>query len=204
MGSAWKSFLGGISSQMQKGGAVLSGREKSVKSLLIFIITTTLNYLTDKEFFKCPGENRHEIAGWSFMFVPGIIMGILLFMSSDRVSQGSVLCANKRNGAAKFFLRTISLSLTYSVLVVLSWVVASLLFTETYACVKLGPAPDTKNKTKLEIYKSKKVIKNAESQIIASYVLLTALVLQFVVFLIHRCFLSNLSSISERMTSMDR
>ena len=203
MASAWKAFLGGISSQAQKGGSVLSAQGKAVKSLLIFIITTALNQLANKECFKCPGEDRHEIAGWSFMFVPGIVLGILLLMSSDRFSQGAVLCAKKRRGAVKFFLRTISLSLTYSILAVLSWVVASLLFTETYACVKLGPAPDTKNKTKLEIYKSKKVVKNAESQILGSYVLLIALVIQLVVFLVHKFFTTDLSSISGRMMSMD-
>ena len=185
------------------GTTLLSGQGKTVKSLLIFIITTLLNQLATKEYFKCPGE-KHEQSGWAFMFVPGIILGLIILMSSDRVSQGSILCGKKKRAQLKFFCRTISLSLTYSVLAFLSWVVATLLFTETFACIKLGPAPNTKNETKIEIYKSKKDGKNAESKVLGLYVLLVAFIVQVVLFFIHKCCLSDLTQIKGRLKSMDR
>ena len=204
MTSVFGSFITQAKKLIVKGSSFVSGQGKTVNSLLIFIITTLLNQLATKEFFKCPGENKHEQAGWSFMFVPGIVLGIVLLMSSDRISNGSILCGRKKGATARFYYRAISLSLAYSALAFLSWVMASLLFTETYACTKLGPAPNTKNQTKIDMYNSKKAVKNTESKVLGLYVLLIALVFEFCLFLIHKCCLSDLSEIPDRLKSMDR
>lgn len=204
MSSAFSSFVAEIVNQIGKLTKLVSGQGKTVKSLLIFIITTLLNQLATKEYFKCPGEKKHERSGWAFMFVPGILLALIILMSSDRVSQGSILYGKKKRAQLKFFCRTISLSLTYSILALLSWVVATLLFTETFACIKLGPKPNTKNETKIEIYNSKKDGKNAESKLLGLYILLMAFIVQVLLFFIHKCCLSDLTQITDRLKSMDR
>ena len=77
-------------------------------------------------------------------------------------------------------------------------------FTETFACIKLGPAPNTKNETKIEIYNSKKDGKNAESKVLGLYILLVAFIVQVFLFFIHKCCLSDLTQIEDRLKSMDR
>ena len=202
--SAFASFVEKIKEQIDKVSSLVSGQGKAVKSLLIFIVTTLLNQLATKQFFKCPAEDKHERASWSFMFIPGVMLAIIILMSSDRVSEGSILFAKRKRATARFFIRTISLSLAYSLLALLSWVVASLLFTETFACAELGPTPNTKNQTKIEIYNSKKAVKNAESKVLGLYILLIALAVQMGLFFIHKCFLSDLSETPHRLKSMDR
>ena len=198
------SFIGKAQKLLGKGSSFVFRQGKAVNSLLILIATTLLNQVMSKQFFKCPGEDEYEKAGWSFMFVPGIILGIVLLMSSDRISNGSILYGRKKGTTARFYYRAISLSLAYSALAFLSWVMASLLFTETYACTKLGPAPNTKNQTKIDMYNSKKAVKNTESKVLGLYVLLLALVFELCLLLIHKCCLSDLSEIPNRLKSMDR
>ena len=140
MPSAFSSFAAEIKKQIGKLNKLVSGQGKTVKSLLIFIITTLLNQLATKEYFKCPGEKKHEQSGWAFMFVPGILLAFIILMSSDRVSQGSILYGKKKRAQLKFFCRTISLSLTYSVLAFLSWVVATLLFKPGFHIIVREPA----------------------------------------------------------------
>lgn len=204
MATAFSTFVAEVAKKTGTLTTSVSGQGKTAKSLLIFLITALLNQLMIKEYFKCPGENQNEQFGWSFMFVPGIILGLIILMSSERVTQACILFTKTRKMKVKFFCRSISLSLAYGILAFLSWVVATLLFTEIFACIRLGPAPDTKNATKIEIYKSKKDGKNAESKILGLYVLLVAFIVQVVLFFINKCFLSDLTQIKDRLKSMDR
>jgi len=182
----------------------VSGTGKSVKGLIVFIVTTLLNQLGNEQFFKCPTK-KYELAGWSFMLIPGVMLGMLILMASERVSEGSTLCGRhnvsrrRKRSRVLFFLRAIALALGYSTLAFLSWLVASLLFTETYACAKLGPMPNTKNATILDIYKTKKDVENAESKIIGLFLLLGALFILMCFFFFDKCRLTSLSKITARL-----
>ena len=187
----------------------VSGTGKSVKGLLVFIVTTLLNQLGNKQFFKCPPKN-YVLAGWSFMLIPGAMLGMLILMASERVSEGCTLCGQEGNATRRkrsrvlFFLRAIALALGYSTLAFLSWLVASLLFTETYACAKLGPMPNTKNATILDKYNAEKDIENADSKIIGLFLLLGTLFIQMGFFFFDKCRLTSLSKITARLKDEER
>ena len=188
----------------------VSGTGKSVKGLLVFIAATLLNQLGNAQFFKCPAK-EYALAGWSFMLIPGAMLGMLILMASERVSEGSTLCGQKDNvtrgrkrSRVLFFLRAIGLAFGYSTLAFLSWLVASFLFTETYACAKLGPAPNTRNVTILDMYKTKKDIENAESKIVGLFLLLGTLFMQMGFFFFDKCRLTSLSKITARLKDEER
>ena len=176
-------------------------QEKTITSLLIVVVVTLLNQLATKQYFKCP-EKKYDDAGWSFMFVPGILLAFIYIIASKAVADASTICSKARGAQTKFFMRTISLSLCYAILAFLSWIIATLLFTETYACIKLGPAPDTENKTEIKIYNSKKAGRNSESKLAGLYMLLVALAIALFMHFIVKCILTDLPKIEGKLTSM--
>ena len=182
----------------------VAGTGKTVKGLIVFIVTTLLNQLGNKQFFKCPAEN-YECTGKIFLYVPGVIFAMLIFMASNGVSEGSILCCKddesrrRERSRVWFFIKASGLAACYAFLAFLSWVVASLLFTETYSCMKLGPTPNTKNATILATYKINKEIKNAESITKGLLALLIALCVLMVLFFVNKCVCSKLSEITNRL-----
>ena len=205
MASALLAITGGFKTIVDKSTKTMSSQGKTAKSLVIFVVTTLLNQLLKKEYFKCPIGKTHGSTAWSFMFIPGIMLAILFLIGSDRVSQGSILCAKRRCASnAQFFCRNIALTLSYSALALLSWIVATLLFTDTYVCAKLGPPPNSKDKMLTAVYNAKKSRRNAESKVLGLYILMVAVLVHTLLFFIHKCCLSDLSETSNRLKSMDR
>jgi len=203
MTSAAKSIGKYVKGVIDEIKETIAGTGKTVKGLVVFIVTTLLNQLGNKEFFKCPPKN-YVCAGWSFIIIPGVLLGMLVLMGTNSVSNGSILCCKDASVKRKrkrfcFFMKAIALALGYSLLAFLSWVVASFLFTETYACIKLGPMPNTKNATILAVYKTNKETKNAVSMIIGLWTLVIALCILMGFFFWNKCFLTKLSEITDRL-----
>lgn len=195
--------LAGLVEAIKKLKDLIIKQEKTITSLLIVVVVALLNELATKTYFKCP-ETKHDTAGWSFMIIPGIILAMLSILASENVSKASTICSKARGAQARFFCRTISLSMSYAVLALLSWIIATLLFTETFACIKLGPPPDTKNKTEIKIYNAKKDAKNSESKVTGLYMLLAALAFELMIYFVVKCILSDLPAVKGQFTSMYR
>ena len=205
MASAVLAIAGGFKAFVDKSTETMSSKGKTAKGLVIFVVITVLNQLLKKEYFKCPVGKTHGKTAWSFMFIPGIVLSILFLIGSDRVSHGSILCAKGPCASnAHFFCRNLTLTLSYSILALLSWIVATLLFTETYVCAKLGPPPTTTDKMKIQMYNIMKGKRHAESKVLGLYILMIAVLVHVLVFFIHKCCLSDLAETPNRMKSMDR
>ena len=187
-----------------------AGKGKSAKGLLLFIVPTLMNQLGNKEYFKCPTK-EYALAGWSFMLIPGALLGMVILLASDRMAEKITLCGQgkadtgrKQSKVVSSFCKATGLPFGYSILAFLSWLAASLLFTETYACAKLGPAPNTKNATILDMYNAEKDRENAESKIIGLFLLLGTLLIQMGFFFFDKCCLTSLSKITARLKDEKR
>jgi len=132
----------------------IKSQEMSLTSSMVVLSTSLLNYFLSSSFFKCP-KSSHEIYGWSFLVCPGLLLFLLTLLGSSRLSRAvSGFCLSdkdvskrallgKRKRTWKFVIRSISMALCMATLAFLSWVVVTLLTTDTYACIKLGPPNKT-------------------------------------------------------------
>ena len=192
----------------------LSGKLKTLISVFVFIITTLLNQLGTQEYFTCPTE-RYYAAGIIFFVAPGVILLLLILIASNRLRMASIRCCKTEKDESEICksppvccskeLRDSTLfAVGYGVLACSSWVVATFMFTETFSCIRLGPAPRTGNATDVEIFNSKKGIENATSKLIGLCILLGVVVLVMIIYFAYICCYATWPETDSALQSMDR
>eukprot|EP00112_Aurelia_sp_Birch-Aquarium-sp1_P013087 Seg2766.1 transcript_id=Seg2766.1/GoldUCD/mRNA.D3Y31 product="Calcium homeostasis modulator protein 6" protein_id=Seg2766.1/GoldUCD/D3Y31 len=192
MSSTFGTYLSKISETLQS-------QEKSISSCLIIVTTAFLNHILTKSYFKCPNSS-HEIYGWSFMIVPGLLLAMLTLLGSTRLSLALTgacrkdidVPENARGGKRlrtwKFICWNVGVAMAFAVLAFLSWVIVTLLFSETYTCIKIGPSLKTASKD----YLAKKDKCDTRSKLIGLSLLVIGLVLTFIIDFSIKCCYSGL------------
>ena len=156
-----------MTSHINKLSDIIKNQKLSLTSGIIVVATSVLNRFLDKSFFKCP-HAAHELYGWTFLICPGILLAILTLLSSSRLSRAVIGCCQKDNDVSerakggkrmrtwRFIIRNFSIAFAMAMLSFLSWVIMTLLTTEAYVCIKVGPA-DKKVKDKSKYDTTSKV-----------------------------------------------
>ena len=193
MSAAISSYISGISQ-------ALKNQEKSISSVIILATTAFLNHILTTSYFKCPNSS-HEIYGWSFMIVPGLLLAMLTLLGSSRLSFAvtgacrkdidvpETVPGGKRIRTWKFIGRSIGFALVFANLAFLSWVVVTLLFTDVYTCTKIGPSP--KNNTDQTRYRRDKEKWDTHSKMIGLFLLAACVLVTFIIHVIIKCWFSE-------------
>ena len=179
----------------------LRSREKAISSFLIVITTGFLNHIFANAYFKCP-RSSHEIYGWSFIIIPGLLLAVLSLLGSTRLSNALTgVCredidasqkapCGKQIRTWKFIIRNTVFALAFATLAFASWVVVTLLFTDVYTCTKIGPLP-TKEDAQKEYLKHKETL-DTQSKLTGLFLMVTGVLLTFLIQLILKCLFSEL------------
>ena len=188
-----------LSSYISTASDAIKSQGKSISSCLIIVTTAFLNHILTKSYFKCPNSS-HEIYGWSFMLVPGLLLAMLTLLGSSRLSLAltgacrtdidvpETAPGGKRLRTWKFICWNIGVAMAFAMLAFLSWVIVTLLFTETYTCIKIGPSLKTTSKD----YLAKKEEFGTKSKLMALSLLVIGMVLTVVINLAIKCCFSDL------------
>ena len=122
----------------------------SVIGGIVVFSTTLVNQVLKNKIFKCPSSS-HDTYGWSFLLCPGLTLAFLTLLVSQNLSKVLTgICqtdrdvpenasGGKRKRTWKFIIRNVSIALFMANVAFLSWVIVTLLATDTYVCIKLGP-----------------------------------------------------------------
>eukprot|EP00112_Aurelia_sp_Birch-Aquarium-sp1_P003332 Seg1372.9 transcript_id=Seg1372.9/GoldUCD/mRNA.D3Y31 product="Calcium homeostasis modulator protein 6" protein_id=Seg1372.9/GoldUCD/D3Y31 len=192
MSAALATYISTASDAIKKQG-------KSISSCLIIVTTAFLNHILTKSYFKCPNSS-HEIYGWSFMIAPGLLLAMLTLLGSTRLSLALTgacrkdidVPENARGGKRlrtwKFICWNVGVAMAFAVLAFLSWLIVTLLFTETYTCIKIGPSPKTASKD----YLAKKEKCDTRSKLIGLSLLVIGLLLAVTINFAIKCCFSDL------------
>ena len=192
----------------------VSGKLKTISGVFVFAITTLLNQLGTHEYFKCPHEGYLE-AGLAFLLAPAFILLFLILMASNSLREASIGCFKCKKTQSKWckyqpvccsmgLFNASLLAFGYGALACLSWIVATLMFTDTWSCMKLGPAPTAEKGADAEIFKSKKGTEDANSKLYGLLILLVAVTLVMLVYFIYTCCRAKLSEIDGPLKCMAR
>ena len=134
------------------------------------------------------------------MLVPGLLLAMLTLLGSSRLSLAltgacrtdidvpETAPRGKRLRTWKFICWNIGVAMAFAMLAFLSWVIVTLLFTETYTCIKIGPSLKTTSKD----YLAKKEEFGTKSKLIGLLLLLIGLLLTFVIDFSIKCCYSGL------------
>ena len=184
---------------LSKISGTLQSQKKSISSCLIIVTTAFLNHILTKSYFKCPNSS-HEIYGWSFMIVPGLLLAMLTLLGSSRLSLAftgvcrtdidvpEIAPGGKRLRTWKFICWNVGVAMAFAMLAFLSWVIVTLLFTETYTCIKIGPSLKPTSKDHL----AKREKCDINSKLIGLLLLVIGLLLTFVIDFSIKCCYSGL------------
>lgn len=178
--------MAGALAELKKLFKPVLKQENTISGLATVVAVTLLNQLLTTTYFKCPNDGYHRFSV-VFLVIPGIIFAFLTLLASPRVEKAVSLRKKARGHQKGFLCRTISLTLAYAVLAFLAWITATLLFTETYVCMQLGPSPDTKNATETKMYDRKKLNVNAESRLIGLWLMFVAMAFTLLVYFFVKC-----------------
>lgn len=172
-----------------------------VTSGTVVLTTSLLNYLLSHSVFKCPTQTHAEY-GWYFLLLPGVLLAVITLLASVRLSQAFTgFCrkdidvpksamGGKRKRTWKYIIRKISIALVLAILSFMSWVIISLLSTETYACIKIGPVYKRNNSDlgyKMRVEKA-----NIDSKKYGLVLLLFSMLITFMVNVIVKCCFTDL------------
>ena len=187
--SAVTTYINAIPEQIKR-------RSLPLTSGIIVVSTSLLNHFLKNAIFKCP-RSSHESYGWSFLFCPGIVMAILTLLSSQRLSKTltgfcrtdidvpTKASGGKRKRTWRLIIRNLLIALSMAVLAFLSWVIVTLLTTDTYVCIRLGYLDE---KAKLAV----KEKYHTQSKIAGLILLIACLVVTLVINLGVKCCFSDL------------
>ena len=175
----------------------IKSQKLPLTSGLVVLLTSLLNYCLKSTFFKCP-KSSHDIYGWSFLLCPGLLLFLLTLLCSPRLSGAvSGFCLTdkdvtkrailgKRKRTWKFVIRSISIALCMATVAFLSWVVVTLVTTDTYVCIKLGP------QNKNAKYKEEKEKLETKSKAAGLILLTVCLLISLAINLAVRCCFSDI------------
>ena len=168
----------------------------SVTGGMVVFSTSILNQVLNKEIFKCPSSS-HDIYGWIFMLCPGLTLALLTLLVSQNLSKALTgICqtdkdvpenasGGKRKRTWKFIIRNVFIALCMANIAFLSWVIVTLLATDTLVCIKLGPKPQADKSALKEQY-------DMQSKIAGLVLALVCLVAVLIINLVVKCCFSDL------------
>lgn len=192
----------------------VSGKLKTISGVFVFAIITLLNQLGTHEYFECPHEGYLK-AGLLFLIAPACILLFLILIASNSLREASIRCFKWKKTQSKWckyrpvccsmgLFNASLLAFGYGALACLSWVVATLMFTDTWSCLKLGPAPTAEKGADAEIFKSKKGIQDAFSKTLGLIILICAVGGVMVVYFAYTWCCAELSEIDGPLKCMAR
>ena len=176
--------------------STLKGQGRSIGSLLIVVVTSVLNYIMNKDFFKCPKE-AHVSFGLCFMFIPAVIASVMVFMLSFGTSEiPTGMCKRDKDSdkiisrkRGSFICRSILIALGQSIVGLLSWVIVTLLTTDAWCCITYGPMPTKtpSNKDDIRKYLDNKDKATGRSKIVGMCLLLISFAIAMLIYFLVKC-----------------
>ena len=190
------SFIGESTKKINHLHKSISG--KATTSVILCSTTVVLNQIGEREYFTCP-EKGYVTAGVIFMIMPGLVLAVLVLLGSRKVAKGCSSPGEKH--CCHCWLIVLVEACAYSTQAFLSWLVATLMLTDTLSCIYHGPAPKGGNATEIMSFKSKQESMNAQSNAIGCYLLVgIVIILSIVVYINRACCLTE----RERFTDLSR
>ncbi len=172
---------------------------KLIASLAIVILTANANRSLRVNFFHCP-VGIHRFYGWCFLFGPALIIGMVVLLvsfSASQVLDGIFKKAadapvneqwDKKFRTWKFILRRMLFSFVQSIIGFCCWVILTLLTSEAYSCIKLGPKPiSLKDKAAIHSFELKKERYDAFSKSLGFFFLVGGLVIATATHCVIKC-----------------
>ena len=148
-------MLSGFKSHITSFSDKINRQKLSLTSGITVVATSLLNYFLDKSVFKCP-QKLHQIYGCAFLIGPGVLLAILTLLCSSRLSKvftgfckrdqdvpDDAFCG-KRRQSWRFIIKNLSIAFMIATLACFSWIIVSLLTTDAYVCIKVGPTDKNK------------------------------------------------------------
>lgn len=191
--SAVKSLSSNLSNGIKNQGVTIA-------SGIIIVSTSLVNYFLESSFFKCPSASHVEY-GMCFLLLPGLILALLTLLASARLSTTLAGCClndvdapgdalfGKRKRTIQSIIRNISIAFVMAALSFFCWVIISLITTEAYVCIVVGPF----DKSKMAQADYKKLVdgQKATSVKLGLIILVICLFLLLVINLVMRCCYSD-------------